>query len=47
MSQSRDEWLAGFCTGEPIEYCTEQKRLMRNAVIGSAKLRDAILGLGA
>jgi hypothetical protein len=47
MSQSRDEWLAGFCTGEPIEYCPEQKRLMRNAVIGSAKLRDAILGLAA
>jgi hypothetical protein len=29
------------------EYCPEQKRLMRNAVIGSAKLRDAILGLAA
>jgi len=47
MSQSRDEWLAGFCTGEPIEYCPEQKRLLRNAVEGSARLRDAILGIAA
>lgn len=47
MSQSRDEWLAGFCTGQPIEYCTEQKRLLKNAVVGSAMLRDAILRLVA
>ena len=47
LAQPRSAWLAQFEERGPIEHCPEQQRLLKNAVEGSAMLRDAILRLVA
>jgi IS30 family transposase len=43
----RSDWIAGFSAREPLEDCPEHRKLIRNAIEGSAKLRDAILRCAA
>ena len=46
ITQSRDEWAAQF-SDEAIDRCPTQEWFREDAIVGSARLRDALLRMVA